>query len=576
VIWQRLKPRDRVGRQRGSVLSALLIIVAFLSILVGALMTELTTSFLISGTLVTRMQREATVSSGVELGIHQLQTTAVPPVCVRDARGPWFVTLNSNSAAVTKICAAIVPDLATGLASGDFVIDGVHDTTAGRDMYLVSDSAGDLRGYVFGQTTARWSVPIGGPPTASPLPMVDADGRALLLLPEAMSGLGCGGHCVSSFHNSGGAPSFHCTMPASTNVDWAPAVETSAGGFRNFPDYAFFGGSGLNGQLYVYDAADDHDCAQLASAALGGGSAGAPLVFPGTVSQKSGVTTTSDEIFVLVSNGSNTSLEQWSFEQSVDSAGNTSSALVEVNALLLTNQVGGAAAGYAISSKTPVPGTSLTLAVAGAAGRVATAWISVGLGPSYAMVRGSSAVLPGGISRPPYWCHCPGQDLIGLGSTNGVLYLLNGSLAIQWSYDGQADGRPAINSTPSADANGDWYFGANDGFVYDVEIPTTGQQMFKAARFGPGGAILSSPVVGAPVDGCSSGPCLYFASGTAGSYFVGLGSTRIFDLRACISTASDSTTCAANPRVWARVEIGSSVVIGEQGVYVQGWSYYSP
>ena len=100
--------------------------------------------------------------------------------------------------------------------------------------------------------------------------------------------------------------------------------------------------------------------------------------------------------------------------------------------------------------------------------------------------------------------------------------------------------------------------------------------MFKAARFGPGGAIRSSPIVGAPADGCLTGPCLYFASTSAGSYFVRLGGTRIFDLQACISTASGSTTCVGNPRLWARVEVGPPSVVGGSGVYVKGWSYYSP
>jgi hypothetical protein len=180
------------------------------------------------------------------------------------------------------------------------------------------------------------------------------------------------------------------------------------------------------------------------------------------------------------------------------------------------------------------------------------------------------------VSRAPYWCHCPGQDLIGVGSTNGTLYLLNSGLAPKWSYPGLADGSPAINTTPTADANGDWYFGAEDGYVYDVEIPTGGAMMLKAARFGPGGAVRSSPIVGGASDGCSSGPCVYFGSSTAGTYFARIGSTRIIDLNACVSSRSGSTSCAANPRLWARLEVGSPAIVGGRGVYVQGWSYYSP
>jgi hypothetical protein len=576
VTRVRLLPGDGRARQRGSILSSLLIIVAFLSILVGALMTELTNSFLISRTLVARMQHEATLTSAVELGIGQLHSGVVPPVCARDARGPWFVTLNNSPAAVTETCMAIVPDLEGLLSPGAFNVDGLHDKVAGRDQYIVGDSSGRLRAYAFGQMVPAWSVAIGGPLTATPLSMLDEAGSAVLFVPEAMAGSGCGGHCVASFDDDGSAPSFQCSMPASSIVNTTPAAEVSATGSRNFPDYVFFGASGTAGRLYVYDAAATSRCAQLTSAALGGGAVGAPLVFPGTVTSDHNITTTRDEIFVLVSDGSNTSLEHWRYTETVDEASSTTFSLNQVDSLFLTNQIGGHAAGYSINSTLPVSGANLTLALAGVSGGMATVRISVGSGPSYTASLVASTMLPGGVSRPPYWCHCPGQDLIGVGSTNGVLYVLNTGLAVQWSYDGQADGRPAINSTPQADSNGDWYFGANDGYVYDVEIPITGQQMFKAARFGPGGAILSSPIVGGADDGCTPGACVYFASSSAGSYFARIGGTRIIDLRACISSASGATSCAANPRLWARVEIGSAAILGGRGVYVQGWSYYSP
>jgi hypothetical protein len=162
--------------------------------------------------------------------------------------------------------------------------------------------------------------------------------------------------------------------------------------------------------------------------------------------------------------------------------------------------------------------------------------------------------------------------LIGVGGTNGFLYLFDTGLSLAYSYDGQPDGRPAIDTTPAADPNGEWYFGANDGSVYDVEIPMSGAQMFKAAKFGPGGAITSSPIVGP----CNAGPCLYFASSSGGSYFARIGTTRISDLRACITSSLGSTSCAGNPRLWARVQVGPGNVWGGSGVFVQGWSFYSP
>jgi hypothetical protein len=310
----RLLLGDRAARQRGSILSGLLIIVAFLSILVGALMTELTNSFLISKTLVNRMQDEATVTSAVELGIHQLQGLTAPSVCAKDSRGPWFVTLNGSPAAVTQTCKGIVPDVAQGLdPAGAYTIDGVHDTTFGRDRYLVANSTGLLRAYNFGQTAQSWSVAIGGAPTANLLPAVDSEGSSVLLIPAAIPGSGCGGHCVALFNDPGGAPTFRCSMPASTSVKTTVAEEVSASGSPNFPNYAFFGGSGAGGQLYVYDASSDNSCAELASGALGGAAVGPPLVFPGVANVRRNSSTVSDEIFVLVSDGTRTHLQHWRY-----------------------------------------------------------------------------------------------------------------------------------------------------------------------------------------------------------------------------------------------------------------------
>ena len=342
----------------------------------------------------------------------------------------------------------------------------------------------------------------------------------------------------------------------------------------------FFGSSGAAGRLYVYDADAHGSCQQLASAAMGGAAAGAPLVFPGQVAIHGNETRIDEEIFVLVTDSNSTDLQHWRYSEDTQpchgggcSGTVTTISLNLMTTLSLTGPVGANATGYAISSNVPVNGSTLSLVVASAAGKLAMARIAVRNGPSYNMSSGAAATLPGGVSDPPYWCHCPGgQNLIGVGTTNGYLFVLSSTLAVQWTYDGQPDGWPAINTTPMADANGDWYFGANDGSVYDVEIPMSGPQMFKAAKFGPGGAIGSSPIVGS----CFSGPCLYFGSTTAGSYFVRLGTTRVIDLQACGTSAPGSTSCALNPRLWARVEVGAPAVVGARGVYVQGWSYYSP
>src|SRR6266849_6467888 len=97
---------DRRRSQRGSVLSGVLIIVAFLAIIAGALMTELSTNFLLSNALVNRVGTEATVNSAAELALSQLQNTALNSGCPT----PSAVTLNGQTAAVSVVSCAPVVD----------------------------------------------------------------------------------------------------------------------------------------------------------------------------------------------------------------------------------------------------------------------------------------------------------------------------------------------------------------------------------------------------------------------------------------------------------------------------------
>ena len=259
--------RDRRRRQRGSILSSVLIIVAFLSILVGALMTELTNSFLLSRTLVTRMQSEATVSSVVELAINQLQNDAqsgaVPANCAKDARtAPSMPTLNQQFAhVIQQKCIAILPEVARSLAAGSFTVDGVHDTVAGRNRYLVSDTYGDMYSYDFSTGSLTWQVPIGGQATAPPLTKTGPDGSVDILVPVGAN--------VVLFNEASrnAAPSRRCSMAASTTVSARPTAGA------NFPDDAFFGD--VAGNLYVYDTRSPN-CgpAPLTSAGVGGGWSG--------------------------------------------------------------------------------------------------------------------------------------------------------------------------------------------------------------------------------------------------------------------------------------------------------------
>jgi hypothetical protein len=549
------------------VLSAVLIIVIFLAIMIGALLTELTDSFALSRDLVSKVNTEATVTSAVELAINQLQGGPVPPICAQDTSNnplppraeSWTLTLNGHPAAVSQTCNAIVPEVATGLAAGSFYVDGIHDTVAGRNRYLVGD-ANQLWAYPFGSTMPSWAISLAGGATAPPLTATDPNGSIDILAPA-------GNNVVVFNERSGGTPVPSCNLATTGTVSASAAVGA------NFQGYAFIGDTG---RLYVYDARAGGACAWRASVSLTGSVAAAPLVFPGSVTSQSQTSSVSDEIFLLVTSASSTSLQHWTYtESTTDCNGNgkggcdggqrtvTTYNLTRNSSLALS---GYNAVGYGLSAST----APLSLAVATASGRLDVT--QIGSGPSYLMSSVVSVMLPNGSAagRAPFWCHCPGPnpDLIGVGATNGFLYLFNTGLNLAYSYDGQQP----INTTPMADANGDWYFGANDGSVYDVEIPLSGTQMFKAAKFGPGGSIASSPIVGS----CPAGPCLYFASSSSGSYFVRIGSTRISDLRACITSGSGSTACAGNPRLWTRVQVGPAAIWGNLGVYVQGWSYYSP
>jgi outer membrane protein assembly factor BamB len=573
----------RARAQRGSVLSSVLVIVAFLSILGGALMSEISTQFLLSHIRASRVADEATVNSSVEYAIGQLQIRTVPVHCSTDTGPKWSVNLNGKWATATPSCLAIVPDRATPLTAGAFAADGTHVVIGGRDTYLVGDSSGNVYNYPFGQTAYLWRVMLGAGVTGPPSQSLDATrpGHLITLIPA--------GNAVALIDDHVGAgASSRCNMAAGGSVTSQPGVEhPPSGSAPYFPDYAFFGD--VTGRLWVYDATTNGSCAQMARASgLGGAVVGGPLVLKGTrtITRNQGgengeqdTTTTTVELFAVVKIAGSRGLVQYEYSEVDDGSGRVTRNLnfIASQSLPITNVVG-----VAYSSTTPAKGQSIRLAITAGSGQVAMPAIAVQNstnGLTYTMSPGPAAVALGGtFRRAAFWCHCPGGvDLIGAGNQNGTLYVLNANnLTLRYRYDGSAaDGRPQINSTPGADANGDWYFGADDGFVYDVEPPASGTLMFKAARFGPGGSVRSSPVVGSPSDGCAPGPCMYFGS-TGTDYFAQLGSLRLMNVTACLTASSGSATCNGNPRLWARLQVGTSGIVGGQDVSIVGWSYYSP
>jgi len=137
---------DRRRSQRGSVLSGVLIITAFIAIIAGALMTELSTNLLLSRNLVVRMQNEATISSATELALSQLGTSELYGGC--PGLSPT-IPLNAGSSGVASYSAcypvvAGLPPYTHIVTAEPFTIDSTHAIVPGPggDEYLIGDSEG--------------------------------------------------------------------------------------------------------------------------------------------------------------------------------------------------------------------------------------------------------------------------------------------------------------------------------------------------------------------------------------------------------------------------------------------------
>jgi hypothetical protein len=560
------KLERRRRSQRGSVLSGLLIIIAFLSIIGSALMSEISSQFLMTRSLVDQVTAQATVQSGMENAIAQLQARVVPFRCSTDQPNPIALpsAVNSQWAAANQItCRGIVPDVVRGLAAGAFTVDGAHVTIGAHNIYLVGDQNGNVSSYRFGQTAALWRRSVSQAVTAPPGEMAYG-GHFLAAVPNGSS--------VTLVNDFGTSASVGCSMSTSSIVRARPGFGTGTA----FPTYTFFGDS--SGRLFV----SDPSCQAPAppSAPLGGSVVGSLLVLPGTVTSNENkgactgggdehqITTTTADVIALISSGSSSSLVDVALAQDTDGSQtdtcwitNTARTLSFANARGLSFYASG----------------STTLAAVGFAGgelQLATITASSAHGGSsgftYSLTRGQSVSLGGSIGRAPSWS----TNGSSVGVADGAsFYLFDNGLRPLFQYNGTA----AIGTSPAADIRGDWYFGAVDGYVYDVEPPATGQMMFKAARFGPGGQIQSSPVVGSPSDGCSGNLCMYFGDASKGTYFVQIGNIRVMELRSCITSSATSTSCvaasASNPSLWARLEVGDPTYLQGRSVDVIGWAY---
>ena len=533
--------RDRKRAQRGSVLSGVLIIVAFLAIICGAVMTELTTSFLLSRALVTRVTNQATVNSAMELALNQLQNTPLASGC--PTLNP--VPLNTRTGVVAySSCAPVVDTRApqfTQIASSSsqFNIEGTHAQPSGLNDYVVANAGGTIFDYTFGMTTPRWTLPLSGNVTGPTLVMPDPQtaGQYLDLIP--MSGPNCAPstYCVSVQSDDGSysTPSQQCTMGHNASVVTQPAMG------RKFTNIAYSGDT--SGMLLAYDPSNGGGgCDAEASANAGNAIVGGPVVFPCL----SGCGGSTDEVYVLTSDGSSSQLIRYTYRST------------------RLNQMASLPLPWPNASGLAIEGTGLPARVAISFNGGGVALVQIDAGANMTLV--SSTSVPAGISAAPYWCHCPGStNVIGVGGQDGALYLLDTSLN---SYATYPAGGASISTSPGADSAGDWYFGADDGYLNEVQVQTLQPVMTLAWKYGSMGQIGSSVQVGT----CSVGICIYMGSLNRRAYLVPLDARDVV-MTGCLSTAPPACS-ADNPRLWAQVEVG--VTGNPQTVHVQGWSYYSP
>ena len=406
---------DRGRSQRGSVLSGVLIITAFLAIIGGALMTELSTNFLLSQTHVNRVTNQATVNSAIERALDSLQSTPLINGCPNLSA----VTLNGRRAAVSYTgCAPVVDARSpqfTGIANPTaFNLDATHSTIPGsqQDLYLVGDSAGIIYSFNFGQSSPRWAVDlktgITGPPlamqdaAASPPDVGDSTGRNAdisNLVPIVGGGnSGCSAaFCVELLGEDVGIdPDAFCFMNASARVTSRPA-----GGLA-YPQVAYFGDTG--GNLYAYKATE-LSCGLQAGQLTPNNAA----IVAGPVVVQNG---TRDEIYVVTSRGSTSQLLRYTYRQSP-----TSLVLADTLSLPSSNPVGLAVEGTAIAPR---------IAIAFAGGGVAIVGTNSNFDPSVIATTGIGV----GIADAPYWCSCQSGSQIGVAGLNGSLYVLDTSLRI--------------------------------------------------------------------------------------------------------------------------------------------------
>ena len=530
--------RDRRRSQQGSVLSGVLLITAFVAILSGALMSAVSTNFLLSRTLVNRVNNQATVNSAMEQALSQLAGASIFNGCPSLPA----VTVNGvTAAAAYSSCAATFDPNTTPAfqqsASSPAGADGSIATLGGAGTYLAGDTQGNFYQYALGATTPAWQVSIGG--SVSGPPMAMPDGTTVLVpvtSPTASASPACGaaGSCVGVLDYT--EPAVECYLSAGAAVTSRPAAGV------NFGTVAFFGDQA--GDVYAYDTYGA-TCTFQASTTSPAPVVAGPVVYRGQVSNQQ----SSDEVYFLASNGS----ASWLVHDTYTVTKRGAVSLRQTASL-------GLPAPQAIGFAPDQAQLPVRMAITFAGGTINLSTIST----SFAMTSSSTVAVSGGIVAAPAWCCGSTPTQIAVPRAHS-LSEFNSSLQLQANY---SLGGITVSSRPVSDGGGDWFFGAADGNMYEVPA-LAGAPPLMAFGLGQFGTVQS-----VQVGACRNGwVCAYVASATnSASYTVQL-DARSAVLTACISKAPPACS-GSNPRLWASVQVGAFG--SAQTVHVQGWSYYSP
>jgi hypothetical protein len=499
---------------------------------------------LLSRHLVTRVANEATLNSAMETTMNQLGSTPINSGCPQplnsvNLNGRWAVPTYTSCWPTFR--EKVYPPIAQ--SSSSFTVDGSHSRVprAGQDLYLLGNSNGNVYQFAFGSQNpiAFPQLPgsVSGPPVAIP-DMLGIPADIVNLVPLSVQSnqpTGCeSGACVASLaQDAGYRPDNLCYLPAN-----GPVIAAPAEGVNN-PAVAFFGDH--TGTMFAYLATSSCSPALVTNSAQTQPVVAGPVVLRNPYSGKAAA----DEIYVVVADSSSSALVHYEFV-----SGKKSNTLTLIQSQLLP---AGQAVGLTFDQQQQLPARA---AVTFAGGSVAVVQIQT----DFTMSTLSWKAFGLGIADAPAWCCGASPTLIGVAQTH-KLYVLDANLNVVSSYGVNT----TISGSPVSDRGGDWFFGADDGNVYEVPSITPTPAILSLGS-GQLGQVRSSTQIG----DCGTQICIYLGSANGNAYVIPL-DARDALVTVCVSSAPSCS--APNPGLWANIEVGASG--SPQTVHVQGWSYYS-